>query len=375
MSHKIGMPPKSGTTFAHRADALSTHPIASPAGAELAGLRSRLDRLRPTFGEKAALAAEQIKAIIEKEPDPVRRSALERLSKKFRNEKIYPRTPREEAAMMDAGELMEWQERGLKFEKPHGSVMHHFFDALDRGEVRFLLPDMGGKIYDSAIDSKVDTEAVHSFVIEHDWSSAFKNATDFDTGAYKTPYPSCCFEFRISGKQVIAMAQDDMPERDFTRTLMIFVRASSGWVLPQFAYGISDDGLWRPTTRMVDGGPKLTDHFYPLLNLIAGQIRAVCITLEANVATTDVVRASHKLNHSRERSGRHPVSDYHVVRLAHRKRYNAVPEEMRSTDGRNSPRLHFRRGHDRHYQNYKVWIKWQLIGDPDLGFVDKEYRL
>jgi hypothetical protein len=40
-----------------------------------------------------------------------------------------------------------------------------------------------------------------------------------------------------------------------------------------------------------------------------------------------------------------------------------------------SPRLHFRRRHWRHFVNHKTWIKWTLVGDPDLGFIDKDYRL
>lgn len=37
--------------------------------------------------------------------------------------------------------------------------------------------------------------------------------------------------------------------------------------------------------------------------------------------------------------------------------------------------MHFRRGHWRHYQDHRTWIKWCLVGDPDLGFVDKHYKL
>jgi hypothetical protein len=40
-----------------------------------------------------------------------------------------------------------------------------------------------------------------------------------------------------------------------------------------------------------------------------------------------------------------------------------------------SPRLHFRRGHYRHYPNHKLWIRWCLVGNPDLGFIDADYRL
>lgn len=38
-------------------------------------------------------------------------------------------------------------------------------------------------------------------------------------------------------------------------------------------------------------------------------------------------------------------------------------------------RMHFRRGHWRHYQEHRTWIKWMLVGDPDLGIIEKHYRL
>jgi hypothetical protein len=50
-----------------------------------------------------------------------------------------------------------------------------------------------------------------------------------------------------------------------------------------------------------------------------------------------------------------------------------------AADGEREPgrkkRLHFRRGHWRHYETHKTWIKWMLVGDPDLGFIEKQYRL
>ena len=30
---------------------------------------------------------------------------------------------------------------------------------------------------------------------------------------------------------------------------------------------------------------------------------------------------------------------------------------------------------EQHGDRWRTWIKWMLVGDPDLGFVDKEYRL
>ena len=53
----------------------------------------------------------------------------------------------------------------------------------------------------------------------------------------------------------------------------------------------------------------------------------------------------------------------------------AVTVEGPGTGTHRSPRLHFRRGHWRHYEDHKTWIRWQMVGNPDLGFVEKQYRL
>lgn len=122
------------------------------------------------------------------------------------------------------------------------------------------------------------------------------------------------------------------------------------------------------TTMMV--GPDSDDDGI----MIVAAIRAICVALEAEVAATEVVRTPHKLNHARERRGRQPIFSYHTVNLARRSRVERLP-----ADADHEPawrvRLHFRRGHWRHFENHKTWIKWMLVGDPDLGFVDKHYKL
>ena len=100
---------------------------------------------------------------------------------------------------------------------------------------------------------------------------------------------------------------------------------------------------------------------------------AICIALDAAIATTEVVRAPHKINRVREAKGRLPIFDFHSVRLTKRSRPMPLPVDPDRAITRR--RLHFRRGHWRHFDDHKTWINWMLVGDPDLGFVDKNYRL
>ena len=99
-------------------------------------------------------------------------------------------------------------------------------------------------------------------------------------------------------------------------------------------------------------------------------IGAICISPEA--AVHEVIRAPFRLNKKREHAGKLPILDHHTISLARRQRATPSPFEPGE---RRSPRLHWRRGHWRHFDNTRTWIKWMLVGDPDLGFVDKYYRL
>lgn len=120
---------------------------------------------------------------------------------------------------------------------------------------------------------------------------------------------------------------------------------------------------------------KLKDaRFGPLADLSFKQVRAICIALDAEVAETEVVRAPHKLNRARERRARPLIADYHTVKLARRPRPKPLPRDGLEQATRHV-RLHFRRGHWRHFEQHKTWINWTLVGDPDLGYIEKHYRL
>lgn len=252
--------------------------------------------------------------------------------------------------------IVEWLSRPLVMEKPQGSSLHHVMEwARTKRNVQ-------------STDTSFLTEKFQIFLLEHNWSSAFKGSGDFAVGEIQLPYDFMCFEMRVSGVRVLLMVG---PQRD----CMLGLGIDGDWSCTM--HHMEMDGTLTPlvranTTTTNVGREQVTG----LLALISAQVRAVCIMLDAEVAEVEVRRAPEKLNHQRERQGRTLLRDFHVVRLAHRHRVRAAEGKAADFDPNYTrKRLHFRRGHDRHYPNYKVWIKWQLVGDPDLGFVDKEYRL
>lgn len=260
-------------------------------------------------------------------------------------------------------EIAEWLPLDPKLQWPDGSAFHKVRAAC---HARDLIPLFVKNRMPIQLMDSFDVVA-HSFVIEHNWASAFAGATDFEGGEVRLPFPYCAFEFQISGKRVCVIFQED--EHGTIALLLLGLKA--GWTLAmtyEFASG-------RMTPKIM-ADSSVTLALSKLANLIGANVRAVLISLEAEVAETTIVRVDHKLNRAREKRGKLPLFDYHVVSLARRTRY--LPREVGPLEEDREytrKRLHFRRGHDRHYPTYKVWVKWCLVGDPDLGFVDKHYKL
>ena len=244
-------------------------------------------------------------------------------------------------------ELVAWVDAGLRLQRVDGTVFHQLLDDFRLG--RMIIPEtyLPGFDFD-AHNRRLLNHDFQVFVVQHDWAQAFANSDlSFDESSSRPPYDHCCFEFLISGKRVCYLK--NMEGNLIAESA--FVRLSSGdWLQPP---------LGQPRGK-------------PLRELLQSQYFAIAIALDAAVAETDVVRAPHKLNRAREKRGKPPIFDYRVVALAHRSRTATLPSQHID---RTSPRLHFRRGHWRHFDNFKTWINWMLVGDPDLGFIEKHYRL
>lgn len=214
--------------------------------------------------------------------------------------------------------------------------------------------DAGKKKRWICLETEVESEMIlhdpHVFVVQNDWASAFSNELDFATGQFKLPYEQCVFEFRISNRNVVALTRQD----EELVTLMCVVEHKDNWATfgPKVITDVRDDA-------------------FPFFKLVCSQIRAIAIALDAEVAHRQLVRASTSVNEARAERGKPLLLDYHLVYLAHRSRADRLGVAESSA----RKRLHFRRGHWRHFAAFKTWVRWTLVGNPELGFVDKEYRL
>ena len=257
-------------------------------------------------------------------------------------------------------ELMYLSEASqLKLEAPTNSRLHQLIDAIhdDRARLNPKQGELGALINQMTV--WLLAHPTPPILVQHDWAAAFRGAEEFDAGEWRLPYPRSVFEFRcrVDGE---------------AHALIVLVGGgtegeTSGVAVEEWGAAlmcIETAGVWAMTAQPAGFHGRLTD-------ITWSQIRAACIALDADVVKREAVHASVALNKARTKRGRAPLSDYHILRLAHR--YVTRGEPLGGTHA--TPRLHFRRGHWRHLPSAKTWVRWCLVGDPDLGFVNKEYRL
>jgi hypothetical protein len=270
----------------------------------------------------------------------------------------------------------EWaMQSNLQLQSNKTSYLHSFLEFQD--------------IHQSATDFSF--ASFQPFLVQHNWSAAFAGDKEFDNRVTSCHAPAqlCCFEFMVSGRKVLVLTTSDDESHLQRINTFISVPSFDVW-LPLSRCCTRDDPTGEASGEVALLYTTSADPSHPIAGLwedakpslrklqdeLWQNIRAACIALEAEVAEIEVVRRSDKVNAARLRNGKRPLPDYSIINLANRKRYAPVPAELQDDETkRQGPRLHFRRGHVRHYSNYQVWIKWQLVGNADTGFIDHDYKL
>jgi hypothetical protein len=250
--------------------------------------------------------------------------------------------------------LLDWG-ADLKIQRPNGISFRKMRKAFAEDRTIYLDKSLHGVMPKLDFEKEIFRFA-EVLLIEHDWAAAFKNA-DLADSVVKLPYDVCAFEFRFSDRPVIALATQFGTDIAFTAVVLI----DEWWVVTDFAGRIGAD--------YEDNNSKY-EALVRLFHEVSRQIRAACISLDAEVAKAEVVREPHSGQHGR--NAHQMLKPYHVVSLARR---GPRPLVSVGTETGRRVRLHFRRGHWRHFEDHKTWIKWCLCGDPDLGFIDKHYKL
>lgn len=237
----------------------------------------------------------------------------------------------------------KWVYQPFVIEKNDCSRLHKLRQASVDGLL--LLADRDHlDISDRVNSTDLLTYSMQSFVVLHDWAGAIG---ELEGSEINLPYERCAFEFRFNGKTVIALTIGN------GKGIIIFTECGCFWACCGSYININDE----------------KNH---LMKTCMQQIKSICVALDADVATHHVERAPSALNKKRQERGKVLLNDYHVVNLA---KHHRIANPSKGEGEHGKVRLHFRRGHWRHYETTKTWIKWCLVGNPDLGFINKHYSL
>lgn len=104
-------------------------------------------------------------------------------------------------------------------------------------------------------------------------------------------------------------------------------------------------------------------------------ILQLCSVLNCSNIQQTVVPAPPALNKKREKKGKLPLYEYRILQVKGDRPHKP------GVGSHNSPRMHVRRGHPRHYRNPDntvrkvVWIESTVVGRQDNGIVDKDYKV
>ncbi len=195
---------------------------------------------------------------------------------------------------------------------------------------------------------------VPSIVVKHNWMAAIGEdlrEKDGDTILVTLPYPSVLFEFMVHGKCVIMLASEQTDGRIALLPYIEFEKDK--W----FVCSENDQDLMK------------------LYDALREQIEAICVALTVKIADKEEVQPPAAVNKKRIKNNKPPLGSYHVVDLSKRFQDKKLRSGARSDDHGPKVRLHWRRRHIRHFKDGKppIWIDWMLVGDIDLGFIDKHY--
>lgn len=198
--------------------------------------------------------------------------------------------------------------------------------------------------------------------------------TDGDEAA-PLPFGTTAFEFIVDGNPAIVVRAFNAKAN--AHELSIARRLIDNWTLVTWIWR---DGNWVHSARSTYEAQAFSSTTAQAirdawLDFALNQTDAVCWLIDVHLFDLSRTPGPEKLNAQRVRKGRLPLYDFHTLTLRGREDRTAVGA---GGDG-GQLRLHIRRGHTHTFHTKagpkRQWVKSMWVGNPDLGFVDKQYRL
>lgn len=242
--------------------------------------------------------------------------------------------------------------------RPDSSVAYKAQEAMRNGSAPMHVTTL--------VAERLLREKLEVFLVQHRWADVFY-ATEIWEGDLMLPFPVTAFEFLTEGGLraiLVVLSNDDGTWPSDGKSVVLLHEHGHGTMA---RWGVGDLEAVRNFDRDRETDLGATGFCLSIL----AHARAMCIALDAGLVDSQSTPAPQRLNKARGKQGRPPVNGYRTVHV------------MRSRDGGPSNeggehgrvRLHVRRGFMRFAGTPKATpVRWCLVGNPDLGFIDKLYR-
>jgi len=227
------------------------------------------------------------------------------------------------------------------------------------------------------------------FLLPHNGISITDNLTHL-ASPIRLPYPCTVLEYTQSfpdddyaGKTVL-IAQEVVDENgpDEIAVMGFWCGRNQRWI--PIPWAICIDALSLPkdhdnccSIRILDlfmERPATEDEFCANagpMGRAAFVVMALIQALQCCNIETDIITPAEALNKKRVATGKLPFVEYKVLVLGD-ERSASTPQGGHHA----SPRQHLRRGHIRRISdNRTVWVNQCLVGNPNKGFIAKDYRV
>lgn len=188
----------------------------------------------------------------------------------------------------------------------------------------------------------------------------------------KLPYKNCYFDFG-RGASVLASDNDDYV------LLQPFYKRQEGWLFipPQMLICMNKESgdlvsLAKETESKALLKEFLEDQeFCTLIAATASFIVRFVTILNCSNVYINSNAAPGKLNKKRIKKGKVPLYEYKTLHFKIPNKYSK--KEGVINGGRNSPRVHLRRGHIRNCGDVSIWVQPCVVGSKQRGIVHKDY--
>ncbi len=190
-----------------------------------------------------------------------------------------------------------------------------------------------------------------------DWRWLIDDVTKFKNA--QLPFESVVFEMNINNCHCVVHMQQrhtsELTSESTSISAMVYTRLS--------------DDQW----IVIDPDDDLGHVYVAALTQAFGTITAMELE-ELTLLTQNQV--PEKINKKRLKAGKEPLRDNYTLDLKPRHK-SSSQEIISGYELKTRMRAHFRRGHWRKLNGRDecVWVRWCIAGDPELGFINKMYRL